>query len=369
MDFGTEKTALDAKIVTTIGNPNTGKSTLFNRLTGLRQQVSNFPGVTVEYAKGRLALEEFDVQLVDVPGTYSLTAQSPDEIVAVDVLQGAVPEIPLPDAVIIVLDSTNLRRNLFLCTQVLEAGIPAVIALNMTDSLPSLGIEINYPILEEILSVPLIPVSASTGDGIANLEAALVNTLRKPTPNRDLAICPDIDKAIEQLLDLFANHQVSSIEMRRAFIDKNGLADKRLSSRLGEPYSQLRDKLRSGLGKGRSISAIEARDRYSWINAALKKVQSVQDPNKNKAVEILDRVLNHPLIGSLIFVLTMGTIFQAVFAWASPLIELINLGVAALSQVSSDYLGDGLISSFVSNGLISGVGSVIVFLPQILILF
>ena len=113
MDFEIEKTALNAKIVTTIGNPNTGKSTLFNRLTGLRQQVSNFPGVTVEYAKGRLALEEFDVQLIDVPGTYSLTAQSPDEIVAVDVLQGAVAEIPLPDAVIIVIDSTNLRRNLF----------------------------------------------------------------------------------------------------------------------------------------------------------------------------------------------------------------------------------------------------------------
>ena len=369
MDFGTEKTALNAKVVTTIGNPNTGKSTLFNRLTGLRQQVSNFPGVTVEYAKGRLALEEFDLQLIDVPGTYSLTAQSPDEIVAVDVLQGAVPEIPLPDAVIIVIDSTNLRRNLFLCTQVLEAGIPAVIALNMTDSLPALGIEINYPTLEEILGIPLIPVSASTGDGIADLKTALVNTLRKPTPNRDLAICPDIDKAIEQLLSLFAKHQVSSIEMRRAFIDKDGLADERLSGRLGEPYSQLRDELRSGLGKGRSISAIEARDRYSWINAALKKVQSVKNPNKNKAVEILDRVLNHPLIGSLIFVLTMGAVFQAVFAWASPLIELINLGVAALSQISSDYLGDGLISSFVSNGLISGVGSVIVFLPQILILF
>ena len=215
----------------------------------------------------------------------------------------------------------------------------------------------------------MIPVSASTGDGIANLEMALVNSLREPTPNRDLAICPDIDKAIEQLLGLFTKHQVSSIEMRRAFIDKDGLADERLSRRLGESYSLLRDELRGELGKGRSISAIEARDRYSWINAALKKVQSVQNPIGNKAVEILDRVLNHPLIGSLIFVLTMGAVFQAVFAWASPLIELINLGVTALSQISSDYLGDGLISSFVSNGLISGVGSVVVFLPQILILF
>jgi len=369
MDYRAESPVPGIKTVTTIGNPNTGKSTLFNTLTGLKQQVSNFPGVTVEYAKGLLTLEEFDVQLIDVPGTYSLTAQSPDEIVAVDILQGAVPEVSLPDAVIIVIDSTNLRRNLFLCTQVLEAGVPAVLALNMKDSLPALGIEIDYLNLEQILGVPLIPVSASTGEGIANLKTALLNCLRKPLPPRNLEICPDIDKALAKLLSSIGEVHVSAIEARRAFIDKDGIADDRLSRRLGQPYSLLRDQLRSELGKGRSISAIEARDRYSWINTALKKVQSIQNPNKSKITDVLDRALNHPFIGSIIFILTMGAVFQAVFAWAAPLVELINLGVASLSQGSSDYLGDGLISSFISNGLIAGVGSVIVFLPQILILF
>ncbi len=369
MDYRTAIPIPSLKTVSTIGNPNTGKSTLFNRLTGLRQQVSNFPGVTVEFALGKITLEEFDVRLIDVPGTYSLTAQSPDEIVAVDILQGAIPEVPLPDAVIIVVDSTNLRRNLFLCTQVLEAGIPAIIALNMKDSLSALGIEINYSGLEKILGVPVIPISAATGDGIPHLKNSLLECLRKPQAPRDLEICPEIDKTITRFVDFFEGSHISAIEARRAFIDKDGLADERLSIRLGEPYRQLCDQLRDDLGKGRSISAIEARDRYSWINVALKEVQSIQNPNKNKLAGILDRVFNHPIIGSLIFIITMGAVFQAVFAWAAPLVELINIGVASLSQGSRDYLGDGLISNFVSNGLIAGVGSVIVFLPQILMLF
>lgn len=361
----------DAKpVVVTIGNPNTGKSTLFNSLTGLRQQVSNFPGVTVEQVSGAAKVGHTEVTLVDVPGTYSLTAQSPDEIIAVDVLEGNITGLPRPDLVIIVVDATNLRRNLFLATQVLEAEIPVIVALNMVDRLEACGITIDIAELENKLGVKVVPVSAARGIGIDELGIEIESSLvAKRAPS--LKVSPKIELAMTELVknlskkNIFANN----IELRRAFIDKDSHADKRLTERYGEPFTGETLRLRNSIGNGRSIAAIEARDRYSWINSILRDIESIKSVQGSSVFRLVDRAFNHPLIGSLLFILIMGVVFQAVFAWSAPLIDGISELTGRLSVKAEDVIGPSLLGSFVSNGIIGGVGSVIVFLPQILILF
>ena len=151
--------------VLVMGNPNTGKSTLFNRITGLNQKVSNYPGVTVERVTGSLRLKSCNATIVDVPGTYSLTASSPDEMIAVDSLTGAVGDDQVPDLVVAVLDACNLRRNMFLLSQILESERPIVVALNMVDRIEKEGVEIDSAELEKQIEVPVIPISATQGKG------------------------------------------------------------------------------------------------------------------------------------------------------------------------------------------------------------
>lgn len=357
-------------VVVTIGNPNTGKSTLFNTLTGLRQQVSNFPGVTVEQVSGTAKVGHTEVTLVDVPGTYSLTAQSPDEIIAVDVLEGNIAGLPRPDLAIIVVDATNLRRNLFLATQVLEAEMPVVVALNMVDRLEACGITIDVPKLEHELGVKVVPVSAAKGIGIDELRVEIESSLiSKHVPS--LKVSPKIELAMAELVNELSarNISINNIELRRAFIDKDSHADKRLTERYGELFTSETLRLRNSIGNGRSIAAIEARDRYSWINSILKKIESINTIQGSNVFRLTDRAFNHPLVGSLLFILIMGAVFQAVFAWSGPLIDGISHFTGWLSERAEHIIGPGLLGSFVSNGVIGGVGSVIVFLPQILILF
>jgi ferrous iron transport protein B len=360
----------DKPVVVTIGNPNTGKSTLFNALTGLRQQVSNFPGVTVEQVSGTAKAGGIEVTLVDVPGTYSLTAQSPDEIIAVDVLEGNVAGLARPDLAIIVVDATNLRRNLFLATQVLEAEIPVVVALNMVDRLEACGITINVPKLQNELGVKVIPVSAAKDIGIDVLREEIESSLiSKHVPS--LKVSPKIELAITELVSNLSERNifVNNIELRRAFIDKDSHADQRLTKRYGERFTSVTLRLRNSVGNGRSIAAIEARDRYSWINSVLKNIESIKSVQRESAFRFVDRAFNHPLIGSLLFVLIMGAVFQAVFAWSAPFIDNISQFTGWLSVRAEEVIGPSLLASFISNGVIGGVGSVIVFLPQILILF
>jgi ferrous iron transport protein B len=169
--------ATSGSVVLTIGNPNTGKSSLFNALTGLNQKVSNFPGVTVDYLTGKFQLGAREINLVDVPGTYSIAAQSTDEMIAIDALLGNIPNVPAPDAVILVIDATNLRRNLFLASQVRELSMRFIIALTMTDIAEARKIEIDCQGLSEAIKAPVIPIVASTGKGLAALRESLADVL------------------------------------------------------------------------------------------------------------------------------------------------------------------------------------------------
>jgi ferrous iron transport protein B len=358
-------------VLVTLGNPNTGKSTLFNALTGLKQKVGNFPGVTVEHLLGRTEIGGQIVQVVDLPGTYSLSAQSPDEIVAVDVLLGHREEVGQPSMVLIVLDATNLRRNLFLASQVLELGLPTVIALTMTDMLDASGVTLDVTALESLLECPVVPLAVTRGQGLEPLKGALATMLAEPKPH-PLALNRPLREASTALAASLsaglAGHPLHPVEVERALTDKGGYAEQRLLERCGPTAAEALASTRQAVGQGRDLATLEARERYLWINRIVAQVEK-RSPRQRTWRDGVDVLLNHPLYGALFFLLAMAVVFQSVFAWATPLMDAIDGATVALGETVRTYLGDGLWASFVIDGVIAGVGSVVIFLPQILILF
>ncbi len=358
-----------APVIAVIGNPNTGKSTLFNALTGLKQKTANYPGVTVERHTGTIDLDGQQVSLVDLPGTYSLAARSPDEMVAIDVLLGHVEDLAPPRAILVVIDATNLRRNLFLTTQLAELGRPLVLAVNMLDVAEDSGVKIELEQLATALDATVVPVVATAGSGIRELRAALAAALKKPHPPR-LVVLPEIHQAALKLSERLtaAGHHLTPYEIERALIDAGGAAERRFEYATSpELTTELLD-LRMRLSPGSSLAAIEAKARYELINRIVDEVET-RAPPRVTFRERLDRITNHPVIGSILFVLVMATVFQAVFSWATPLMELIDGTTATLAESLREILPPGALSSLLIDGVIAGVGSVVIFLPQILILF
>jgi ferrous iron transport protein B len=356
-------------VIAVIGNPNTGKSTLFNALTGLKQKTANYPGVTVERHTGTLELDGREIDLVDLPGTYSLAAQSPDEMIAIDVLLGRVEDLAPPGAVLVVVDATNLRRNLFLVTQLAELGMPLLIALNMLDIAAENGVHIDPAQLARRLNATVIPVVATKGTGVVDLKAAMSRALRQPAPKR-LIVLPEVQAAAQVLWQKIseAGHHLSPIEVERALIDAGGVAERRFEYATSpELAAELLD-MRARLSAGSSLAAIEAKRRYELINEIIIEVERREAPRVSIR-ERLDQVTNHPVVGAVLFVLVMATVFQAVFSWATPLMDLIDAGTSQLGEAVRAALPAGAIASLLVDGAIAGVGSVLVFLPQILILF
>ncbi|RMF98746.1 MAG: ferrous iron transport protein B [Gammaproteobacteria bacterium] len=356
-------------VVAVIGNPNTGKSTLFNALTGLRQKTANYPGVTVERHTGELRIGETVLDLVDLPGAYSLAAQSPDEMIAIDVLLGHVEDLERPRAILAVADATNLRRNLFLVTQLAELGTPMVLAVNMTDLAERKRIHIDFDRLARQLGIQVVPVVATTGRNLERLRDALLQALHGQPPKRP-QLLPQVDAAVHDLharLRASGCH-LSEYEVERALIDAGGAAERRFEYSSSPEFVQELADLRSRLSAGSSLAAMEAKARYDFINELLAEVEQREAPPPTIG-ERLDRITNHPVIGSLLFVLVMATVFQAVFSWSAPLMELIDGAATQLSATVGGWLPPGALNSLLTDGVIAGVGSVVVFLPQILILF
>ena len=356
-------------IIALIGNPNTGKSTLFNALTGLRQKTANYPGVTVEQHTGEIEVDGHAVTLVDLPGAYSLAAQSPDEMVAIDVLLGHVTDLPRPRAVLAVVDATNLRRNLFLVTQLAELDLPLVIALNLSDAAEKQGIRIDTTELGSQLGATVVPVSASRGTGLDALRTALANAIQagSATP---LRVLPEVAAAAADLGQRLraAGSHLQDYEVERALIDAHGVAERRFEMTAGDEFRAELAQIRMRLSAGVPLAEAEATARYGLINAIVARTEA-RAPRRITFGDRLDRVTNHPVIGSLLFLLVMAAVFQAVFSWATPLMNLIDIGTAALSEWVRAVLPDGALASLLVDGVIAGVGGVIVFLPQILILF
>jgi len=362
------KTATLTRRVAVIGNPNTGKSTLFNALTGLSQRVGNYPGVTVEKKTG--ALDE-GTQLVDLPGTYSLAAYSPDEMIAVSTLLTG-PEQDGPDLVVVVVDAGNLERNLYLATQVFETGRPVVIALNMVDAAERAGITIDTEALSRALGVPVVPTVARSGQGLDALRARVHETLGRPAPAPPCRWPEPIEREAGALA---ARAGLPPFLARRALVDRGGAAEALVAAQGGPDaagaLAQARARAETALAG--PLPAAEARMRYGWL-AQVTAGCVTRRPAGRSWTDRLDAVLTHRALGSLVLVGVMSAMFLSVFQWAAPLMDLIERGFQGVGDLVTRTLSGtpfqgGLLESLLVNGVVAGVGGVLVFLPQIAILF
>jgi ferrous iron transport protein B len=356
-----------AASIAVVGSPNSGKSTLFNRLTGLRQRIGNYPGVTVEKHVGTLKTDNKTIELVDLPGTHGLSAHSFEEQIAIDVIFGRMEGTQPPDAILAVVDSTNLYQGLYLVQQLLDLECPVVVALTMSDAADAAGIVIDVPALEARLGgTQVCPVVATTGKGIAELRDALVALPGKEAVSPTDA-WPELTAAARDLA-AGAGVPLSVAEIERLLIDGSTGANAHVLECLGPDGPDKVEHYREDLfGKDPPL-AREARVRYEWVRNVLQEVQK-SAPAFYSWQSRLAAFLNRPVPGTIGLFLVMAIVFQAVFAWATPIMDLIDGATASLSAAVAAQLGDGWLTSLIADGVIAGVGSVIIFLPQILILF
>ncbi len=367
------------KTIALIGNPNTGKTTLFNILTGLSQQVGNYPGVTVERKTGRLDLKDGQaIDLLDLPGTYSLAAHSPDQMVAVDVLLGKQEGVAPLDAMIAIVDATNLHRNLYLVSQLIETGLPLIIALNMSDLARTRGILINAQALSERLGIPVIPVSAHRREGIEDLRQAIAAVVKgeRPAVAHHRPCFPEpLRQQMEELSACSASppgdtdRGLSPVETFRLLVDQDGYVEKRLVETLGDDFARQLEKARRAIDVSTPLSVLESETRYTWINQLLQ--DCVQQPAQllTRRSDHIDRVLTHKLFGFLVSIAVSALVFQAIYKWAAPLMDWIDGAFGFLGGWIGSVLPAGALQSLLVDGVVAGVGGVLIFLPQIAILF
>lgn len=358
-----------------VGNPNCGKTTLFNRLTGLRQKVGNYPGVTVEKKEGKIFFDDgTEISLLDLPGTYSLSAHSPDEKIVSNVLFGKMPQTPVPEIVIFVADATNLERNLYLLSQIIDLKLPVVVALNMIDLAVKDGISIDITLLSEEFGVKFIPTIASTGVGID----VLLDSLRSVTASleriRKWEIPEQLRNEHEELITLLvqndklpehvAFHEAQSLLSATDDIDsfKPDISHATLS------HVRLDHERLKEFGIDRHSVFVESR--FRWIHLVYKKcVTHLKPRQENSLSDKIDAILTHRIWGVVIFFAIMAIMFQSIFTWANTPMELIGDGFAWLSAIISDIIPAGDLQSLITKGVLGGVGAVVAFLPQILFLF
>lgn len=356
----------DASIAV-VGSPNSGKSTLFNRLTGLRQHIGNYPGVTVERHVGTLKGDDYTLELIDLPGTHALSAHSIEEQIAVDVIFGRIEGTSAPDGILAVLDATNLYQGLYLVQQLTELETPLVVALTMVDAAEANGLRIDVDKLTQRLGgIPVCPVVATTGAGIGKLKLMLAK-LSNMEPAAPVLAWPELTTAARELAGL-STVPLRTAEVARLLIDAPTASTHRLLDTVGKDAAGKLDDVRAKLFGAEPALACEARMRFSWVRDVLADVQQKAPPFYTWRTRLTEWV-NRPIPGTIGLFLVMAIMFQAVFAWATPMMELIDRSAAVLGALVANQLGGGAFSSLVTDGIIAGVGSVIIFLPQIIILF
>ena len=354
------------------GNPNVGKTTLFNELTGLRQKIANYPGVTVERKSGRL-VGTSDVEVVDLPGTYSLNPKSLDERVAYDVLTGQMAGEAAPDVVVCVADAANLERNLYLTTQVLDLGLPTVVALNQMDAAQEAGLEIDTEKLEKKLGVPVVPMVARRGEGLDALKAAIADVPDVPGET-GWSLMPAVAPKVEALAEKLGEEAPDVSSRRLRFEALGALTSDPLlaiwAERAPAFHQAVLDVRQELEGKKAPYRHAEMMGRYGWLSPLVGEVVTRhKSPSERTRSDKLDAVLTHRIAGPAIFVLVLALIFQAVFSWAIPLMDGLEALVAGLGDLTRAALPSGLVEDLLVEGVITGVGNVLIFLPQILLLF
>jgi ferrous iron transport protein B len=349
--------------VALVGNPNTGKSTLFNALTGLNQKIGNFPGVTVDKKVGYSQLPDGRrAEIIDLPGTYSLYPKSRDESIVFSVLAEKGMELT-PDLVVIILDATNLKRNLLLYTQVADLKIPVVIALNMTDLAKKAGIEINVNLLVQKLGVPIIPVCARKMQGINELKTG-ISFANKFALQQDSI---DVKSIAPQLIESIS----SEVKTDNPYFALQ-LAHQHETLKFLTPAQS--DRIES-LEKEHSFhsqkaQATETIARYNYINDVLyDAVKTPQTAHDESISNKIDKVLTHKIFGFIIFIAILLFMFQSIFAWSEYPMSLIEDGFVWAEGILRNILPAGPLANLLIDGIVAGLSGVLVFIPQIAILF
>jgi ferrous iron transport protein B len=363
------------------GNPNSGKTCGFNAITGGREKVGNYPGVTVDMKEGFAECNGVDLRIVDLPGTYSLTAHSLDEIVARNFI---IDEHP--DVVINIVDSSNLERNLYLSTQLLELGVPIVIALNMSDVAKSRGIQINIPKLSKLLGVPIVSTVASKGVGMEQLlrtavstaqdSAAAIANLRAPNYGTEVEMhvreLADIAGGIESLRPRPRWYATKLLEDDEKTIERLGTIAHDDTGRLDEMLARAK-KLRGHIESlcGDPAEIILADRRYGYISGACSETVKQTVEARHTLSDKIDKVVTNRLLGLPIFAVMMYLVFQLTFLLGNPVVDWLDtlINERLIIFLSANWPGDGVLRDLVLHGIIAGVGAVLVFLPLIVLLF
>ena len=357
-----------------VGNPNCGKTTVFNALTGLRQKVGNYPGVTVETKEGRLRLPNGALaSLIDLPGLYSLTPRSPDEAIARDVLLGHQADVAQPDGIVHVLDAANLERNLYLTAQILDLGLPTVILLTMTDVAARTGQTVDIAALSQTLGVPVCAVLVSKKQGLDAALAAIAKLSETPLPpRRDWMLPTDAEAEVAALSELLRQHGAKDAQSHEEAVgllmaegprpeEKN-----RWSPAIWDHVKADKAAFKT-LGIDFSAAVVEAR--YAWASRIAAK--TVTKPRRAAATmtDKIDKVVMHPFWGYVLFFGVMAFVFQGIFIWAQIPMNAISAGIGAVQHFVTQHIPPGDLQDLIVNGILAGVGTTLTFLPQILLLF
>lgn len=356
-----------------IGNPNTGKSTIFNALSGMKARVGNFPGVTVEKKIGRVAWDGREVTLVDLPGTYSLSPRTLDEMVSVDVLLGRQDDVGAIDVVVCVVDASNLERNLYLFSQLLDLGLPSVLVLNMIDVAETRGTVVDVEGLQRKLGVPVVVTQGHRNIGLDEVRTAVLSVHsecavveHRPFPDEFYAEC---DRLADKLREC-GEQDTPSYLLERLLLDVGGHVENWLTSRfedkLAEHLADSRERLREA---GCRVPVVEARVRYDWARKLLADVVTHPEKRAVTTSDKLDSLLTHRFAGLAFFGVLMFVVFQAIYPWAQPLMNACEAGQAWFEGLVTASVAPGPLRSLLKDGVIAGVGGVLIFLPQIALLF
>lgn len=356
--------------VAIVGNPNAGKTTLFNALTGSKQKVGNYPGVTVERVSATLELDVGSVECVDIPGLYSLEAQSADEQVAVDAIFGRASD-PKPSLIVCVVNAANLERNLYLFSQLADFELPVVVALTMVDVLQRDGKAIDVAKLAGLLGVDVVPVIGHKSEGLGELREAIARNVEAPkTPSREFGFPVELEAKVASLRERLARAglDVARRDVRTALLGEQNEFAQSVGEipEIGAAFLAAKQELETeGLPP-----TLEVSNRFQWAGmVANATIQPVGAPRRSTS-EKIDRILTHRVFGLAIFVVVMYLVFQAIYTFAGPLMDWIELGFGFLGdRVGSLLDGAPVLKSLVVDGIVAGIGSVVVFLPQILTLF
>lgn len=358
-----------------IGNPNCGKTSLYNRLSGASEHVGNYGGVTVDVKKTSFNYKEYNITLIDLPGTYSLSAYTPEELYVRRYLRDECPDIVLN-----VVDASNLERNLYLTTEIIDMDLPMVIALNMFDEFRATGSKLDYKILGEMIGVPMQPIVARTGEGVDTMLDTIIDVFeRRHQAVRHIHVKLDADteKALRLIIDRIKQmttigHRFSPRYLAIKFLEGDHEVENVLKTTPDfEELVTLRNTLRADLENlhQEDITSTIAAEKYGFIAGALAETCENGTGEKHNSSSAIDKIVTNKLLGFPLFLLIMFVMFWATFFIGQYPMDWIQAGVDWLASVAAQYIPNGILKDLVTDGIIGGVGGVIVFLPNILILY